>query len=56
MLQEIRNVVAQHVVNGLYHFGFELLELVNAVTAQDLPEVIHIREVPLWQMELSLNL
>lgn len=40
--------MAQHVVDGLYHLGLRVLEPVKLVAAEDVPEVIHVREIP-WR-------
>lgn len=46
ILQEIRDVVAKHIINGLYHFRLQLLKLVKTVPTQNIPKVFYIREIP----------
>lgn len=56
ILQEIGYIIAQHVINSLYHFGFQLLKFVDIVTTQDLPEVVDVWEISGRQVELPLDL
>lgn len=55
-LQELRDVITQHVIYGLYHFRLQPLKFVYAVTTQYLPEMVDVREIPRRQMELPLDL
>ena len=55
-LQELRDVITQHVIYGLYHFRLQPLKFVYAVTTQYLPEMVNVREIPCRQMELPLDL
>lgn len=56
VLEEVWDVVSEHVVHRLDHLRLQLLELVDAVAAQNLFEVLYAGEIPRRQMELSLDL
>jgi hypothetical protein len=56
LLQELRNVVGQHVIDALNHLRPQLLELVEVVRAQKLPVLLHAGEVPWRQVQLLLDL
>ena len=56
ILQELRNIIAKHVIHSLYHFRLQLLKFIDAVAVQNLPKVLHIWEVTSWKMELPLDL
>jgi hypothetical protein len=56
VLQELRDVVREHVVHRLHHLGLDLLELVDAVRGQHLFEVLDVGEVAGWKMVLPLDL
>ena len=56
VLEEIRDVISEHIIDCLNHLWFELLEFVNAVSAKYFLEMIHIGQIPWWEMKLSLNL
>lgn len=56
VLQELWNVITKHVIYSLYHFRLQLFKLVDAVTGQNLSEVLNIWEITWRQVELPLNL
>jgi formylmethanofuran dehydrogenase subunit A len=56
VLEELRDVVREHVVHGLHQLGLHLLELVDVVPTQHLLEVLNVREVSGWKMVLPLDL
>lgn len=56
VLEELGDVVREHVVHRLHHLGLELLELVDAVPTKHLLEVLHVWEVTGGEMVLPLNL
>ncbi|XBH91159.1 hypothetical protein VPH35_082620 [Triticum aestivum] len=56
VLEEVRDVVREHVVHGLHHLGRDLLKLVDAVPSQHLLQVLHIEEVARQKVVLPLDL
>jgi hypothetical protein len=56
VLEKFRNIVSKHIINCLYHLGLDLLKIVEAVTAQNLFEMLNIREISWWNMVFPLHL
>jgi len=56
VLEKFWNVISKHIIHGLYHLGLDLLELVEAIPAQDLFEVLHIRKISRRKMVFPLHL
>lgn len=56
VLEKFWNVISKHIIHGLYHLGLDLLKLVEAIPAQDLFEVFHIRKISQRKMVFPLHL
>lgn len=41
ILQEFRDLIAEHVINGLNHLGLQLFKFIDVVATQDLLEMIN---------------
>ena len=54
--QKLRDIITQHLINCLDLLWFQLLEPVDVITFQNLPKVLHIREVTRGQVAIPLDL